>query len=317
MDVVTLGESMVLFTPNCMGYMRHASSFSAQVGGAESNVAIGLARLGHRSGWISRLGDDEFGKKILSFIRGEGVDVSEVSFDCLAPTGLYFKEMISMDEMHVKYYRRNSAASRMKTSNLNEEYIAQAKYFHVSGITPALSESCLETVVKAIELARKHGVIVVFDPNFRRKLWSEKQAKEVLLHIASQADIVLPGVDEAELLTGKSEPEKMAQQLYSNGASCVVIKLGEKGAYYFSEDTKGFVSGFPVSHVVDPVGAGDGFAAGFLSGLLDGLSIKDAVIRAAAVGAMVTMGYGDVEGLPDRERLKSFIDGSNQYDVYR
>ncbi|HEU5139772.1 MAG TPA: sugar kinase [Bacillales bacterium] len=317
MDVVTLGETMVLFTPESTGYMRYATDFSAKVAGAESNVAIGLARLGHRPGWISRVGDDEFGRKILSFIRGENVDVSETMLDSAAPTGLYFKEMLTEDELRVQYYRRGSAASRMAPSDLNESYIAKANYLHLSGITPALSESCRETVMRAIEMAKENGVTVVFDPNLRKKLWSEDQARQVLLELASKADIVLPGIDEGKFLFGEDEPESMAKRFYDHGASAVVLKLGADGAYYCSKSESGYVSAFPVKRVVDPVGAGDGFAAGFLSGLLDDLSLEKAVERASAVGALVTMVKGDVEGLPDRPRLESFVDGKNSEDVNR
>ncbi|HEX7066177.1 MAG TPA: sugar kinase [Bacillales bacterium] len=317
MDVVTLGETMVLFTPASAGYMRYATDFSARVGGAESNVAIGLARLGHQAGWISRVGDDEFGRKILSFIRGEGVDVRGTWFDSAAPTGLYFKEMLTEDELRVQYYRKGSAASQMTPSDLNEDYLKQAKYLHITGITPALSESCRETVMRAIEMAKENGVTVVFDPNLRKKLWSEDQARQVLLELASKADIVLPGVNEGKFLFGDDEPDSMAKRFYDHGASAVVLKLGADGAYFCSKSESGYVSAFPVNRVVDPVGAGDGFAAGFLSGLLDDLSLEKAVERAAAVGALVTMVKGDVEGLPDRQRLESFVHGKNSEDVKR
>jgi 2-dehydro-3-deoxygluconokinase len=317
MDVVTLGETMVLFTPVSTGYMRYATNFSARVAGAESNVALGLVRLGHHSGWISKLGDDEFGKKILSFIRGEGVDVSEVHFDPSASTGLYFKEMLTDDEIYVQYYRKDSAFSKISPSDLNEEYISQAKYLHLTGITPALSDRCRKTVMTAIEIAKKHGVTIVFDPNVRRKLWSENHAKQVLLEIASKADVVLPGLDEGAFLFGENDPETLAKQFYDQGASMVVLKLGEEGAYYLSENERGRVPGFTVKRVVDPVGAGDGFAAGFLSGLLDNLTLEKAVERGNAVGAMVTMVHGDAEGLPEKERLESFINGTGTEDVSR
>ncbi|MBY7144210.1 sugar kinase [Virgibacillus sp. NKC19-3] len=317
MDVVTLGETMVLFTPEISGYMRYAGNFSTKVAGAESNLAIGLARLGHNSSWVSRLGDDEFGKKILSFIRGEGVDVSRVSYSPSASTGLYFKEMITDDEVRVQYYRKDSAASRMKPSDLHETHIKNAKYLHLTGITPALSESCYETVMKAIEIATSSGVTVVFDPNLRRKLWPEDHAQEVLLEIAAKADIVLPGLDEGQFLFGDLDAETTARHFFEHGPSLVVLKLGAEGAYYYSDKEQGRVAGFPVHRVVDPVGAGDGFAAGLLSGLLDSLSLEKAVERAAAVGALVTMVKGDVEGLPDRSRLNAFIEGKHREGVNR
>lgn len=317
MDVVTLGETMVLFTPKNMGYMRYATSFSSRVAGAESNVAIGLARLGHFSGWVSRIGDDEFGKKILHFIRGEGVDVREARIDDQAPTGIYFKEMLTDSEINVQYYRKGSAASEMIPANLNEDYIANSKYLHITGITPALSKNCYETVVKAIEIAHKHHVIVVFDPNVRYKLWSKDRAKQVLLEIASQSDIILPGIDEGLFLFGERDPEVIARRFYDYGASTVAVKLGADGAHYLSDNEHGVVPGFDVKNVIDPVGAGDGFAAGLLSGLLEGLTLKKAVERGNAVGALVTMACGDVEGLPERHRLLSFISGIEPNDVNR
>lgn len=316
MDVVTLGETMVLFTPETTGLMRYAKHFSTKVAGAESNVAIGLARLGHRAGWMSRIGDDEFGRMVLSFIRGEGVDVTGVQLDAEAPTSLFFKEKLAPGDFRVQYYRKHFAASKMAADDLDEDYIANAQYLHITGITPALSASCRETVLRAIEIANKYEVRVVFDPNLRRKLWDEGVARETLLQIAAKADIVLPGIDEAQFLFGNGEVQTLAEKFIDHGASTVVVKLGAQGAYYIDSSDKGTVSGLPVETVMDPVGAGDGFAAGFLSGLLDGLSVKSSVQRANAVGAMVTLVEGDVEGLPDKGRLSQFIRGAGE-DVSR
>lgn len=317
MDVITLGETMVLFTPKSSGLMRYAGDFSTKVAGAESNVAIGLSRLGKQAGWISRLGNDEFGERVLSFIRGEGVDVSQVTFDDTAATGLYFKEKLTPGELRLKYYRHDSAASRMSAIDIDEDYIASAKFLHVTGITPALSEDCYETVLTAIDYAKKNGVTVVFDPNLRRKLWTDTRAREVLRELSALADIVLPGIDEAEFIFGKSTPEKLAQDFCNNGSSTVILKLGKQGAYFLSNESSGFVKGFPVEQVVDPVGAGDGFAAGCLSGLVDGIELKEVVRRGNAVGAMVTMADGDVEGLPENERLNNFMNRIDHDDVER
>ncbi|WP_174612990.1 sugar kinase [Virgibacillus ihumii] len=317
MDVVTLGETMVLFTPEHAGPMRYSDRFSSRVAGAESNVAIGLARLGVQAGWISRLGADEFGKKIRAFVRGEGVDTSRITIDETADTGLFFKEKLAPGEWRVKYYRKDSAASRMRPDDVDETYIADAKFLHITGITPALSESCYETVLNAIYYAKRNNVLVVFDPNLRRKLWQEARAREVLLELAGQADIVLPGIEEAEFLFGSGSTEQLARKFHAHGASVVVMKLGKQGAYYLDQDMEGYAAGFENPEVVDPVGAGDGFSAGFLSGLLDGLNLPDSVQRANAVGAMVTMAAGDVEGLPEKERLLEFMHNRGQGDVER
>lgn len=305
---------MALFTSDST--IRYGGSFSKKLGGAESNVAIGLTRLGYSVGWVSRLGNDELGKFILSFIRGEGIDVSQVSIDKHAQTGIYIKELRHAADVRVQYYRKFSAASYMSEEDLDEEYLSKAKYLHLTGITPALSESAYKMTLKAIEIAKKNGTKIIFDPNIRQKLWSKDLAKEVLLQIALQSDIFLPGLSEATFLTDEEQPEKIGEYFRNRGVSIVVMKDGEKGAYYSTNKEFHHVPGFYVKNVIDPVGAGDGFAAGFISGLLDKLSIHEAVERGNAVGALVTMVNGDFEGLPYREELERFLNHNN-VDVSR
>ena len=170
--------------------------------------------------------------------------------------------------------------------------------------------------MQAMKIAKKQGVTIVFDPNLRRKLWPDEVAKKVLLEMASQADIVLPGVDEGAFLFGEEDPEEIARQITELGAATVIVKLGENGAYYLDDKDSGYVAAYPVKKVVDPVGAGDGFASGVLSGLLDQLSMREAVQRGAAVGAMVTLIRGDAIGLPERTRLEAFMAGASR-DVDR
>lgn len=198
MDVVTMGETMVLFTADTHGMMRFSNQFTRTYGGAETNVAIGLARLGHKAAWISRVGEDEFGKGMLAFIRGEGVDVSQVTLDREAPTGVFFKENRREGDMRIHYYRTGSAASRLSAKDVDESFVAQAKYVHISGITPALSQSAYEAVWALVNVAKKHDIPIVFDPNIRKKLWSEERARKVLLDLAQEATIVLPGIAEGQ-----------------------------------------------------------------------------------------------------------------------
>lgn len=146
LDVVTFGETMILMNPQESGSLKYVNQFTKQIGGAESNFAIALTRLGFKTGWISRLGKDSFGDYMEAFIRGEGVDVSQIKRDKNYPTGLMFKERYELGETKVYYYRHDSAASKLQPEDLNEEYISQAKYLHLTGITPALSPSCRETV---------------------------------------------------------------------------------------------------------------------------------------------------------------------------
>lgn len=317
-DVVTFGETMVLFSPDQMLPLEYVHQFQKQIGGAESNVAIGLRRLGHSVGWFSKLGEDPFGRFVLKFIRGEGVDTSRCVFTNQAPQSLFFKEKLSPTNIQVFYYRKNAAASLLNPEDLDEEYIAGAKILHLSGITPALSESCKAAVFKAIEIAKNNGVRIVFDPNLRLKLWSKEEAKAVLLEMAMHADYILPGLDEGELLTGKTSPEDIADALRNGQDKTVIIKLGERGAYYQDANGSGYVEGFPVSDIVDPIGAGDGFAAGVISGILRGDPIDAAVKRGNAVGAIVVGVNGDVEGLPSEAAVEQMLFGSADFrDVKR
>ncbi|SDJ77573.1 sugar kinase [Sediminibacillus albus] len=298
MDVVTLGESMVLFTPDSQGPLRYVSGFHKTIGGAESNIAVALTRLGHQVGWISKLGNDEFGLYVRNFIRGEGVDTSRVVFDDSAPTSVFFKESNPGQDPKIYYYRKQSAASLMKPEELDEAYLQQAKYLHITGITPALSATCKDVVYQAVNLARANSQKVVFDPNLRLKLWSEQEAAQVLLDIAGKSDIVLPGIEEGQLMTGKTAPEEIAADLLEAGAEVVVVKLGAEGAYYATKKESGYATGFQVNHIVDTAGAGDGFAAGFLSGLLRGWNYEQSVQLGNRIGAYALSVAGDVEGYP-------------------
>ena len=317
MDVIAIGETMIQFTPEENGLMRHATSFASRVAGAETTTLIGLARLGHQTGWISSLGEDEFGAKILMTVRGEGVDTSQVRTDASSRTGTFFKEIIQEDEVRVSYYRDNSAASKLKPQQIKENYLANATYLYITGITPALSESAKQTIFRAIEISKKRGVKIVFDPNLRRKLWSEEEARETLLKVAEMADVVLPGKSEGQFLFGTENPEQIAEAFLSLGAGLVVVKLGEEGAYYKSKKEKGYVNGFKIPQLIDPVGAGDSFAAGLLSGLLDQISLPKAVERACGMGALTVAVKGDYEGLPDRKRLERFMGQEKIEDISR
>lgn len=298
MDVITFGETMVLFTSESVGPLRYAGKFDKTIGGAESNVAISLSRLGHQVGWFGRLGQDEFGIYIHNFIRGEGVDTSRVIFDSSYPTAVFFKERHAMQEPKIYYYRKNSAASFLSPKDIDESYIAQAKYLHITGITPALSKSCNDAVYRVIEVAKKNRLKIIFDPNIRLKLWGEDEARERLMDIARQCDIILPGLEEGQMLTYESNPKNIAACLLKTGVDVVVLKLGEKGAYYATNNKQEFVPSFPVKQVVDPTGAGDGFAAGFISGLIRGWSYQKAVELGNRVGSFAVSVPGDIEGYP-------------------
>lgn len=313
-DVVTIGETMVLFEPFESGLIQYSESFRKRIGGAESNFAIGLSKLGHSALWVSRLGDDPFGRYIQSFLRGEGVNVIAKN-DKKASTGLFFKQTGGYKHASIYYFRKGSAASFLSPADIPVEKIKESKYLHVTGITPALSESAREAILYAIEVAKEHGVKVIFDPNIRQKLWDSSIYRPVLLQILAKADIFLPGEEEIKLLFPGQKLEKVIADILQMGIEIVVVKKGRQGAAYYTLAKEGHIKGYPNEYVVDPVGAGDAFAAGFISGLLNGKNIEESVDKGNLIGSMVTMVNGDCEGLPTEEDIKVFR--SNESDVTR
>jgi 2-dehydro-3-deoxygluconokinase len=308
LDLLTFGETMALFAPSERGTLESAPAYHASIGGAESNCAIGLARLGYSVAWVSRLGCDPFGARVLKTIRGEGVDVSRVQTCDSAPTGLMFKEPGPGNTTRVFYYRRQSAAAALRSEQFDS---LSAKYLFVTGITPALSDSNRKLTFELVERFRTAGTKVAFDPNMRFRLWSASAARIVFLELARKCDILIPSLAEAEIMTGlkEVEGESMLDALVSLGPPQVVLKAGDKGAWYADGAERGFCPCHPVPEI-DPVGAGDAFCAGLLSGLLDGQPFRDAVARGAALGAFCVSTFGDYQGLPDRAGLQAFTEGS-------
>ncbi|PYZ95701.1 2-dehydro-3-deoxygluconokinase [Alteribacter lacisalsi] len=308
-EVITAGETMIILNPDQSVPLEYAHSFTKQIGGAESNVAVGLSRLGHRAGWISRIGNDPFGNYVRQVIRGEGVDTSLVSVDHEAPTGVFFKERKSGNAVNVYYYRAGSAASRLDKSLLDRSYFKEARYVLVSGILPALSESCSEVTEELLKISREQNIPVVFDPNIRLKLWPDRQeAVTRLNHIAERSDIILIGQTEGWQLTGSYDEEEIAAfYRKKNPEVTVIVKLGAKGAYFSTPEESGTVPGYPVSEVIDPIGAGDAFAAGFLSACLKNAGMKEAVKYGNAAGAVTVQVSGDIEGFPREAELDAMI----------
>jgi 2-dehydro-3-deoxygluconokinase len=297
-ELVTLGETMILFLADQPGPLREATTFRKLIAGAETNVAIGVCRLGHTAGWIGRVGDDELGRAILFRLRGEGVDLHHAQASPDAPTGLVIREQRDVGPIEVAYYRRGSAASRLGPNDLDATYIQGARVLHLTGITPALSPSCKETVFAAAEIARAAGVAVVLDPNLRLKLWSADEARATLRDLAARADVLLPGADEAELLTGESDPVQAGRALLELGPQLVVVKVGADGCIAVTDSEVVRAPALPLPRVVDPVGAGDAFAAGFHVGRFRGFDLAETLWLANRCGALAMTVPGDIEGLP-------------------
>ncbi|CAM3560420.1 sugar kinase [Marinicrinis lubricantis] len=312
-EVVTFGESMGLLMPQFEKTLESSQTLEFSFGGAESNVAIGLSRLGHEAGWFGRLGSDPVGKKIAKQLRAEGVDVSRIVWDDGHATGMMMRE-VQYQEVSVYYHRKHSAASHMVPADLDEAYIASAQILHVTGITPALSDNCLQTVREAIRMAKKHVVKVSFDPNLRLKLWDIAKAREVIWSLAEEADYFLPGFDELKLLLDESDWERMRPRLNELDAISVV-KGVERNTCIVQRSGVTSVPFMNVDNVVDTIGAGDGFCAGFLSGLLRGWPLEKAVQLANVNGAMVIQMKGDWEAAPTWELVKRRME--NQAHIER
>ena len=309
LDVVTFGEAMMLLVADRPGPLEQAQSFVKRTAGAETNVAIGLARLGLQVGWVSRLGTDSMARYLLASMQGEGIDCSHVVCDASQRTGMQFKGRVEGGgDPPVEYHRRGSAASTIAPDSIDVPWLLGARHLHATGVFPALSDSCHQTALRALTLMREAGRTVSFDPNLRPTLWpSTERMCEAINALAERADWVLPGIDEGRLLTGQHSAEGVARFYRERGASLVVVKLGADGAYFDgqlgAERACGHVAGFPVAQVVDTVGAGDGFAVGVISALLQGLGMADAVRRGAWIGARAVQVLGDTEGLPTRQEL--------------
>ncbi|GAA2435152.1 sugar kinase [Actinomadura vinacea] len=299
MDVLTAGETMMAL--RATGPIHLGAGFTSGIAGAESNVAIGLARLGHTAAWLGRVGADEPGRLVTRTLRAEGVDVSAVPRDGAAPTGLIMFEQRLPDVTRVQYVRDGSAGSR-----LSPDDVAAAPYapsiVHVTGITPALSASCRDAVAALRDLARDRGARLSLDINHRPRLWTREEAAEALAPLAAAADLIIASPGELALLDAGGTVETIAARLLDGGATEIVVKDGGAGARSFTAEG---VRALPAHSVqaVDSIGAGDGFVAGYLSGLLDGLDVEERLRRAHTVGAFAVSSRGDWEGLPFRDEL--------------
>ncbi|WP_138443573.1 sugar kinase [Sinomonas susongensis] len=310
---VCLGETMAMLTPEPGVTLDGAATLHVGIGGAESNVAVGLASMGLDAHWVSRVGQDGFGDRILSELKGHGVDVAGVEIDGARPTGLYVKlPRTETAPASVLYYRRGSAASAMSPALLDSPQVApllaKAALLHVSGITAALSEDAL-ALLEAVLSRPRGGCKVSFDVNWRPSLW-EGRDRSVLRSLANQADIVLVGKDEAEHALGTGDEAEIRallpdpQTVVVKNEATSAIALGRSGE---REEVPSLLV-----DVVEPVGAGDAFAAGYLSGVVLGLDEKSSLRRGHVAAACTLVVPGDHGPLPDAAALGRILACSDE-----
>jgi 2-dehydro-3-deoxygluconokinase len=297
-EVITIGECMALIYPNQPVSLNKAGTLKFDMAGAESNFAIALSRLNHSVRFITRLGKDPFGNYIRQVLEQEKVVVDGVLDSEDAPTGLFFREWLTDGQRRVYYYRAGSAASQLTPSDLKAIWFQGVKILHLTGITPALSRSCLQTCWKAIELAKKNHLLISFDPNYRSPLWDYDTAREVLFPFAQKADFLLLGHEDAFALFNTKNDDEILRAAGEAGPKITVLKRAERGALALIENKIVEVEAYPVSEVKDPVGAGDGFDAGFIAGYLRGWDAGKSLQLAAKVGALAVTTMGDYHGYP-------------------
>lgn len=311
-EFLTIGEPIALFASEEVDKsLKDAQHFQKFLAGAEVNVAVGVARLGHSTQYITRLGEDPFGEFIKDQLAENNVGTDYIDTTPEYWTAFQLKDRVSAGDPSIFYFRKGSAAAHFQQETLDSIDFSEVKFAHLSGIFPAISTESLTAFRHLVALLAQYQVRTTFDPNLRPQLWaSQAEMVTTINELAAHAEIILPGINEGEILMGSRDPEKIADFYLNNGqqTQTVVVKLGEAGAFVKFKDGRQYtVPGFQVTKVVDTVGAGDGFAAGLISGLMEGLDFKDAVIRANAVGAFAVQSPGDNDGYPTPAALAAFL----------
>lgn len=305
LDVAALGEAMLEFNQTRPGDSHYLQGF----GGDTSNAAIAAARAGARVAYVSRVGADAFGSKLLELWASEGVDTRAVERDAAAPTGIYFVSHGAHGH-EFSYLRAGSAASRMTPPWLSDgpaaSVIASARYLHVSGISQAISTSACDTVFAAMRLARGAGTRVSFDSNLRLKLWPLDRARACIQQAVALCDVFLPSQEDITALTGLEDPDAIADWGHALGAGQIVLKLGAQGVLVSTGTQRQRVAAYSVP-LVDATGAGDCFCGNLLAQLSNGTSLPDAARYANAAAALAVQGYGAVAPLPRPPQVRALL----------
>ncbi|PRO86895.1 2-dehydro-3-deoxygluconokinase [Lactiplantibacillus pentosus] len=311
-ELLTIGEPMALFAAQDPDVeLKDATHFQKFLAGAEVNVAIGVSRLGHSVEYVTRLGADPMGDYIKDQLKLNHVGTEYIDTTADYLTGFQMKQRVTKGDPATFYFRKGSAASHLKKEQLDKIHFSELKLAHLTGIFPGTSQQALDAFNYLLPLLRQHDIPITFDPNLRPTLWSDTETMVRTINgLAAQADVILPGIHEGEVLVGSRDPETIADFFLNNGkyTKTVVVKVGPHGAFIKTKDGQVFdVPGYKVAKVVDTVGAGDGFAAGFITGQLEGLSVEESAKRGNAVGAFGVQSPGDNDGYPNPAELNQFM----------
>ena len=296
-DIVALGEPLFEFS-QLPGETLYRQGF----GGDTSNFAIAAARAGASTAYLTRVGDEPFGRMFIERWQREGVDCSAVTLDAEAPTGIYFISY-GPDGHEFTYRRAGSAASRMRFTEGFASQINAARWLHVSGISQAIGTTACDTVFEAIAHARAQGVQVSYDLNFRPRQWPAARAAAIARATIASCDLFLPSIDEARTLFGIDEPRQLIDFAHQLGARMVAVKLGAHGAMVSDGSTVRKIEAFPVE-LLDATGAGDCFGGVMVARLLAADSPVDAARAGCAAAALSTTGYGAIDPLPTRQQIR-------------
>lgn len=312
-DVVTIGETLLRLTAPPGFGLEQTEILRLEVAGAESNVAIGLSRLGISSGWISRLVNNPLGRRIANKIREHGVDVSRVIWTSEGRVGLYYLELGQPPRPYqVIYDRAGSAFSQIDPEEVDWNYIRQARLIHLTGITPALSLNCYRLICRAIQEAQSAGLKISFDVNYRSKLWSPEAARQAIQPLLPAIDVLFCTTQEAiHVLGWNGDPETIlreAAQRYPR--MTIVLTLEEGGALLLYEGQIYTQPGYPLEPI-DRVGAGDAMVAGFLTGFLHGDPLRGlaygvayAALKHTFIGDIAWCNQSDLEQLIHNQQAR-------------
>jgi 2-dehydro-3-deoxygluconokinase len=298
-DVLAVGEVMGLLDPDGDGPLEDVSQFALRVAGAEVNALIALSRLGHSSSLVSAVGDDPIGRLILRTLAEQGVGTTHVRVVTGGATGVFFKERFTDGLRRVYYYRSNSAASKLQLADARLGELSTPRVLLASGLSLGIGmPTGLASVAKhaITEFASRHTA-VVFDANLRPGLWDGEQARQDFTSLRDNIDVLLAGDEELAMLVPDTPPDTAAAALCEQGMRAVVVKAGAKGSVVYEPWQRTAIGPFPVRRVVDPVGAGDAFAAGMVCGILRSWSMVDSCRLGARLGASAVTASGDWEAV--------------------